>query len=169
MAVYGSVRQHMHTGYALLKRSRTLHTKHMTAYGSKRQHTSAYVSICILAYGSIRQHMPHWLCAPPAQPHAAYGSIRQHTSACVSICQHVQHSLCAPPAQPHAAYVSIRQHTSACATLHLQSGTKFNTRYALLQRSRMLHSEAYGSIRKHTSAYVSMCTLAMRSSSAAAR
>jgi hypothetical protein len=86
----------------------TTSARRSSAYGSIRQHTSAYVSICQLhyqrspllcirqhtsAYASIRQHMP--------AGYVSIRSMRQHTSAYASIRQHTP------------AYVNIRQHTPA--------------------------------------------------------
>jgi hypothetical protein len=84
-----------------------------------RQHTSAYVSIRISAYVSIRKArspMGKLDRRPVARIHTlsssevcgdwlAYVSMRQHTSAYVSI--------------RISAYVSIRQHTSAYASRRL--------------------------------------------------
>jgi hypothetical protein len=123
---------------------------------SKRQHTSAYVSIRSLAYVSKCQHTSAFFrkrCAYLAVAQvdgrhgrrkycSAYVSIRQHTSAYVSIRQHT------------SAYVSIRQHTSAYVSLRQHTSAYVSTRQ---------HTSAYVSLRQQTSAYVcSVCNLLQR-------
>jgi hypothetical protein len=95
--------------------------RQLCIYVSIRQHTSAFVSVCVCSMrrtDDIRMSTFVYVC----QHTSAYVSIRQHTSAYVSICvgsmrrtDDTRMSTFVYVRQHTAAYVSIRQHTSAYA------------------------------------------------------
>jgi hypothetical protein len=130
--------------------------RHMSAYVSIRQHTSA----CVCCMAALRSsnvntitsrartlaHCATWRRRTPESrcqtPHtSAYVSTRQHTSADVSIRQHT------------SAYVSIRQTPGGGERRN--PGARHRTRqHTSAHVSIRQHTSAYVSIRQHTSAYV---------------
>jgi hypothetical protein len=125
---------------------------HTSAYVSIRKHTSAYASICQHTCAAFMRTCP--LVAGRQRPvppdtDAASGTLLRSIALSVIDNNLQQRSICQHP----SGYVRIRQHTPACAAENCGFFSEIDN---ILQQRTFVAGKAYVSIRRHTSAYVSI-------------